>query len=88
MKRLRWRVASGPELSQLLREATLHESAAVGNATVYRLGLEGSEQVAIALPDGQVVVIDPELVRRTRRRRPESSAAMPAVVPEKPAREA
>lgn len=88
MKRLRWRVTSGLELSSLLVEATLHESAAVGDATLYRISQEEAERVAISLPDGQVLVIEPDLVQWTRRRRQESAPAARAAPPEKPRRKA
>ncbi|MDP3653980.1 MAG: hypothetical protein Q8R67_20105 [Rhodoferax sp.] len=71
MSKLLWRVGSSGELAKLLRAATLEESAAVSGATVYRVQHESTEKIAIALPDGQALIIEPAATGRPRRRRQE-----------------
>jgi predicted DNA-binding protein (UPF0251 family) len=58
MSKLQWRVASASQLSELLTQAKLDKSAAIGNSTMYQIMHEGREMLAIALPEGQVIVID------------------------------
>lgn len=77
MKKLLWRETSGLELSQLLIDATLKESAAVGGSTVYRVSQGEVEKIAISLPDGQVLLIEPDAVKWPRRRRQEPAPAAP-----------
>lgn len=72
MKKLNWQVVSGTELSQLLTQSSLEESGAVGSATVYHLSHDGQEKIAISLPDGQVMLVEPGDVNKPRRRRLES----------------
>lgn len=81
MKKLLWRVITGQELSQLLAQRTVHESAAVGGATVYQLDQGEGEHLAIALPDGQVLVIEPNTVKWPRRRRQEAAPPTPEIAP-------
>lgn len=72
MSNLQWRNTSAQELAQLLGRAQVLESSAVGTSTVYRLDLQGQEQIAVALPDGKVLVIAPTVyVNANRRKRPE-----------------
>ena len=73
MSKLQWRAASASQLSELLTQATLDKSAAIGSSTVYQFKYEGSDTLAIALPDGQAIVIDivDELNSKRRRADPE-----------------
>lgn len=73
MSKLHWRVGSGGELAKLLVDATLEESAAVSGATVYRLSHDSKEKIAIALPGGQALIIEPVTQGRPRRRRQEAA---------------
>lgn len=78
MSQLRWQVGSGLELSQLLGQSTVQESAALGSTTVYRVNHAQQEKIAVALPDGQVLFIEAEALGRPRRRRVEPVAPEPS----------
>lgn len=70
MKGIAWRAADRHELASLLTEANQVSAQAVGEATVYRLGGEHGEMLAVALPGGQAVVVEvaaPPAVKRRRR---------------------
>lgn len=69
MKKLNWQVVSVTELSQLLMQSSLEESAAVGGSTVYHLCHDGQDKIAISLPDGQVMLVEPGELNKPRRRR-------------------
>lgn len=69
MSKLVWHVGTVVELSQLLMQATLEKSLAVGGLTVYHFVHEGQERLALALADGQAILIAPEQTGRPRRRR-------------------
>lgn len=69
MSKLQWRNAGAQELAQLLGGAQVLESRAVGASTVYRLALQGQEQIAVALPDGEVLVIAPVVFANPNRRK-------------------
>lgn len=58
MKQLRWKANSTAELPQLLTQATLTNSAAIGASTVYHILHEGQEKLAVSLPDGQALIIE------------------------------
>ncbi|WP_413889509.1 EAL domain-containing protein [Candidatus Aalborgicola defluviihabitans] len=74
MTKLAWRSIGQGELAQLLKEAVLDESRAVGRTTVYRLNVSGREVLAVALPGGGAVVIEPQAPPRIKRRRMEPPA--------------
>lgn len=69
MNKLIWRVGKISEIPELLMGATLENSAAIGAATVYHFKHEGQEKLAISLPDGQALIIEPLPSGRPRRRR-------------------
>lgn len=71
MSKMLWRVGTAEELAQLLRDAVVEESAAVSGNTVYRLQLGLQEKIAIALTDGQALIIEPDVLGTPRRRRAE-----------------
>lgn len=72
MSKLQWRSASAQELAQLLGRAQVLDSSAVGASTVYRLVLQGQEQIAVALQGGEALVIAPVVyVNANRRKRAE-----------------
>lgn len=58
MTKLIWRSATHTELAQLLRQAQLDDSRAVGPVTVYHLTVAGQDVLAVALADGQALVIE------------------------------
>lgn len=75
MNKIEWRTLSAAELSQLLQQADIQESRAVGAATVYRLGMPGCELMAVSLADGQALVMEPKSwpsANRRSRGRPET----------------
>lgn len=69
MTRLLWQIASVQELSQQLVDASLQQSCAVSDATVYHFRHDGLDKLAISLKDGQVVMISPDVPQAQRRRR-------------------
>ncbi len=71
MTKFQWRTESGAELATLLRQAVLEKSAAVGTSTIYQIMHEGCEKLAVALPDGQVLIIEAAELAKIRRRRVE-----------------
>lgn len=75
MSKLLWRVGSSGELANLLSEAQLQESAAVSSSTVYCISHDNKDKIAISLPNGQVLLIEPHIVSRPRRRRAEPTNA-------------
>jgi len=69
MNKLSWRIAPVSELSQMLVSAHLEKSSAIGDATLYHFQQEGQEKMAVALPDGQALMIElqsPEVKRRRK----------------------
>ena len=74
MTKLAWHSIGQGELAQLLKEAVLDESRGVGRTTVYRLNVSGREVLAVALPGGGAVVIEPQAPPRIKRRRMEPPA--------------
>ncbi|MBI1772671.1 MAG: hypothetical protein HYR68_10075 [Burkholderiales bacterium] len=69
MNKLIWRTGKVSEIPELLMAATLEKSAAVGAVTVYHFKHDGQEKLAISLPDGQALIIEPLPSGRPRRRR-------------------
>lgn len=59
MNKIQWQALQAPELAQLLQQAQVQEARAVGAATVYQLSVDGREVLAVALPDGQALRLDP-----------------------------
>ncbi len=57
MKKLHWHIGSSAQLSHLLIQATLEQSAAIGGSTLYHIMHDGEEKLAIALPDGQTLIV-------------------------------
>lgn len=84
MSKLLWRVGSSAELAQLLSQSKLQESAAVSSSTVYCLHHENKDTIAISLPNGQVLLIEPNIVSRPRRRRAEPTSALTNTPPQTP----
>ena len=76
MNKIQWRAVQAKELSQLLLQTDLLDSRAVGSTTVYRLAMPGRELLAVSLPDGQALVLEPQSYPAVnRRKRPESDDA-------------
>ena len=69
MKRLEWRSVARGELAQLLKNAPQVSSTAVGDATIYQLENDGRETLAIALTDGQAVIVEAAAAPLAKRRR-------------------
>ncbi|BBB65447.1 hypothetical protein UNDYM_1194 [Undibacterium sp. YM2] len=69
MNKLIWRTGKVSEIPELLMAATMEKSAAIGAATVYHFKHDGQEKLAISLPDGQALIIEPLPSGRPRRRR-------------------
>ncbi|MDT8990760.1 hypothetical protein RQP54_07755 [Curvibacter sp. APW13] len=76
MNKIQWHTLQAAELSQLLQQTELLESRAVGATTVYHLALPGRELLALSLPDGQALVMEPQSYPAVnRRKRPGSESA-------------
>lgn len=58
MSKLSWKAIPQAELALLLGQARLDDSRAVGPATVYQLTVEGRDVLAIALADGQALLVE------------------------------
>jgi len=84
MSKLLWRVGSSSELAQLLSQSKLQESAAVSSSTVYCLHHDNKDTIAVSLPNGQVLLIEPNIVSRPRRRRAEPTSATTHTPPPTP----
>jgi len=69
MSRLQWRTVPQAELPLLLKEAALDASRAIGQSTVYQLTVAGREMLAIALPDGQAVLVEATVPPKVNRRK-------------------
>lgn len=67
--KLTWQTLPPGKLAQLLQQAHLDDSRAVGSSTVYHLKLDGREVLAVSLPDGQSVVMEAQAPLRAKRRR-------------------
>lgn len=84
MSKLLWRVGSSGELAQLLSQSKLQESAAVSSSTVYCINHDNKDTIAISLPNGQVLLIEPNIVSRPRRRRAEPISTTTDTPPQTP----
>ncbi|MFZ6847842.1 hypothetical protein [Undibacterium sp. RuRC25W] len=69
MTKLVWRIAPVTDLSQMLVGADLEKSTAIGNVNLYHFQVEGQEKIAVALADGQTLVIEINSKESYRRRR-------------------
>jgi hypothetical protein len=77
MKDLDWHTVGHAKLAAMLAATTPVSSSAVGSATVYRIEQDGRELLAIALPDGETIVVERTKPAR-RRRRVDARAVSPA----------
>ncbi|MFZ6693714.1 hypothetical protein [Undibacterium sp. SXout20W] len=73
MSKLIWSVIPTNELSTMLVDAELEKSTALGSATVYHFQHDGQEKMAVALADGQTLVIETMQTGSQRRRRIDNS---------------
>jgi predicted DNA-binding protein (UPF0251 family) len=69
MTKFQWRTESAADLANLLRQASLEKSAAIGTSTIYQIMHDGREKLAVSLPDGQVLIIEAAEPTKVRRRR-------------------
>ncbi|MDO8931815.1 MAG: hypothetical protein Q7U97_05415 [Rhodocyclaceae bacterium] len=69
MKNVAWRAIDRRELAALLTDGDLLASQAVGETTIYRLAADGREIIALALPDGRAIILEPLVPAAARRRR-------------------
>lgn len=70
MNKIQWQTLSAHELAQLLKLAQVQEARAVGASTVYQLTIDGRELLAVSLPDGQALRMDPVSWPSVNRRSP------------------
>lgn len=70
MNKIQWQTLSAAELAQLLKQAQVHEARAVGGSTVYQLQVDGRELLAVSLPDGQALRMEPVAWPSANRRSP------------------
>jgi len=68
MSKLSWRAIPQGELALLLGQARLDDSRAIGPATVYQLTADGRDVVAIALADGQALIMESLAAPKPNRR--------------------
>lgn len=68
MNKLSWQAIPLGELALLLGQARLDDSRAVGAATVYQLSVEGRDVLAIALGNGQALLVESCIQPKTDRR--------------------
>lgn len=54
---LLWDIGAANTLAEILVDAEIQKSLAVGELTIYHFQHNGSEKMALALPDGQSVMI-------------------------------
>jgi len=78
VSKLAWRPLDRRALADLLDIARAIDSSAVGATTVYRLETEHGEVLALALPDGEALVVELAAPTPKRRRRPERKDLSPA----------
>lgn len=69
MKGLAWRSIGRDELAELLKNAEQLSSAALGEATIYRLAGDERDMIAIALADGHALVVEAATAPPAKRRR-------------------
>jgi len=68
MSKLSWRAIPQGELALLLGQARLDDSRAIGPATVYQLTVEGRDVLAVALADGQALLVESLAAPKPNRR--------------------
>lgn len=68
MSKMVWRTVEHAELAHLLNGAELDDSCAVGHSTVYHFSQEGREYVALSLPDGRAILVEPAGAKVQKRR--------------------
>jgi hypothetical protein len=76
VKKLDWRRIDRDELAALLGAVQQLSSSAVGAATVYRIERDGRQQIAIALPDGEAMLVEIAAASPRRRRRVDAGATL------------
>jgi predicted DNA-binding protein (UPF0251 family) len=69
MTKFQWCTESATELANLLKQAEIHASAAIGTSTIYQIMHEGREKLALSLPEGQILIIETAAPVKIRRRR-------------------
>ena len=78
MSKQAWRRLERRALAELLTQAQAIDSSAVGSTTVYRLKTDDGDVLALALPDGEALVVELAAAAPKRRRRPERKEVSPA----------
>jgi len=68
MSKLSWQAIPQGELALLLGQARLEDSRAIGAATVYQLTVEGRDVLAVALADGQALLVESLAAPKPNRR--------------------
>lgn len=68
MSKLSWQAIPQGELALLLGQARLDDSRAIGAATVYQLTVEGRDVLAVALADGQALLVESLAAPKPNRR--------------------
>ncbi len=69
MSALQWKKLTLDELAELLQQGHVQGAQAVGGSTVYQVQIHDRALVAIALPDGHAVAIEPRRFVHTNRRK-------------------
>ncbi|MBX9900548.1 MAG: hypothetical protein K2Y28_07150 [Burkholderiaceae bacterium] len=75
MDQMQWCTRSASELAQFLTHATVQQSAAIGDNTLYHVKHEGNEKLALSLSDGSALVIELRAKPSVKRRRIDEVAA-------------
>jgi hypothetical protein len=78
VSQLEWRRIDRPALATLLRGAQVVAASAVGGNTIYRLATDNGEVLALALADGEALVVETAAPLPRRRRRAEQDELSPA----------
>ncbi len=76
--KLAWRRLERRALADLLTTARAIDSSAAGATTIYRLETDAGEVLALALPDGEALVVGLAAPAPKRRRRAERKDLSPA----------
>ena len=76
--KLAWRRLERRALADLLTRGALVDSNAVGTTTVYRLRADSGEVLALALPDGEALIVELAAPAPKKRRRNERAPISPA----------
>lgn len=77
MSALQWKQLTLDELAVLLQQGHVQAAQAVGASTVYQVQVHDRSLVAIALPDGHAIAIEPQRFFHTNRRKVGASAENP-----------